>query len=189
MDIRHLEIVVENADMLQVGSRNMQNFSLLKELGMAKRPVLLKRGMAATIEEFLNAAEYIVSGGNSQVVLCERGIRTFEVSTRNTLDLNAVPILKKRSHLPVIVDPSHGTGHWWMVPALSRGAIAVGADGLIVEVHYDPAAALCDGAQSLCPTKFQEMMAEIECVAHSVGRFVSAPSFHPRSVMPAPSHE
>ena len=170
MDARHLELVAEHADCLQIGSRNMQNFTLLEEVGRCRKPVLLKRGMSATIDEYLHAAEYILKGGNEQVVLCERGIRTFEPSTRNTLDLNAVPMLKRRTHLPVLVDPSHGTGHAWMVPALARAAIAVGADGLIVEVHCDPAHALSDGAQSLTPDEFGAMMDELGAVAAAVGR-------------------
>ena len=170
MDIRHLEKVAEVAAILQVGSRNMQNFTLLDELGRCGKPVLLKRGMAASLEELLWAAERIAMGGNENIVLCERGIRTFEPSTRNTLDLNAVPMLKKASHLPVIVDPSHGTGHWWMVPPLSRAAVAAGCDGLIVEVHVDPAVALCDGHQSLTPGTFEAMMQEVSLIATAVGR-------------------
>ena len=142
MDTRQVELVAEYADMIQIGSRNMQNYPLLKEVGMCRKPVLLKRGMMATIEEFLLAAEYILNQGNEQVVLCERGIRTFETSTRNTLDLSAVPMLKRLSHLPVIVDPSHGTGLRWMVPAMAKAAMAVGADGLIMEVHYKPEEAI-----------------------------------------------
>jgi len=170
MDARHLDTVCRYIDMLQVGSRNMQNFTLLEEVGRVKRPVLLKRGMSATIEEFLQAAEYVMKGGNHEIVLCERGIRTFETSTRNTLDLNAVPMLKRRSHLPVIVDPSHGTGHSWMVPPLAGAAIAVGADGLLVEVHCKPHEALSDGEQSLTPDRFELMMHEIKAVAVAVGR-------------------
>ncbi len=147
MDTRQVELVAEHADMLQVGSRNMQNYPLLKEVGMSGKPVLLKRGMMATIEEFLHSAEYILNQNNDQVVLCERGIRTFETSTRNTLDLSAVPMLKHLSPLPVIVDPSHGTGVRWMVPIMAKAAVAAGADGLIMEVHYKPETALCDGAQ------------------------------------------
>jgi len=145
MDTRLVELVAGYADILQIGSRNMQNYPLLKEVGRLRKPVLLKRGMMATIEEFLLAAEYILNQGNDQVILCERGIRTFETSTRNTLDLNAVPMLKHLSHLPVIVDPSHGTGHRWMVPSMAKAAVAAGADGLIMEVHYKPEEALCDG--------------------------------------------
>lgn len=170
MDARHLDTVCRYTDMLQVGSRNMQNFTLLEEVGRVKRPVLLKRGMSATIEELLQAAEYVMKGGNHKIVLCERGIRTFETSTRNTLDLNAVPVLKKRSHLPVIVDPSHGTGHSWMVPPLAGAAVAVGADGLLVEVHCKPHEALSDGEQSLTPDRFELMMHELKAVAMAVGR-------------------
>jgi 3-deoxy-7-phosphoheptulonate synthase len=170
MDTRHLESVCEHADMIQIGSRNMQNYTLLEEVGRLRKPVLLKRGLSATIEEFLFAAEYIASGGNTEIVLCERGIRTFETSTRNTLDLSAVPILKKLSHLPVIVDPSHGTGIWWMVPPLARAAVAVGADGLLIEVHADPDRALSDGDQSLRPDKFVAMMAELKSIALAIGR-------------------
>lgn len=170
MDARHLEMVCSYVDLLQVGSRNMQNFTLLEEVGRCRKPVLLKRGMCATIDEYLLAAEYIMNGGNQQIILCERGIRTFETSTRNTLDLNAVPMLKRLSHLPVIVDPSHGTGHWWMVPQLAKAAIAVGADGLLVEVHVNPEEALSDGPQSLRPDTFALMMKEVRAVAMAVGR-------------------
>jgi 3-deoxy-7-phosphoheptulonate synthase len=170
MDTRQVETVARYADMFQIGSRNMQNYPLLKEVGMQRRPVLLKRGMMATIEEFLLAAEYILNQGNEQVVLCERGIRTFETTTRNTLDLSAVPMLKRLSHLPVIVDPSHGTGHTWMVPSMARAAVAVGADGLIIEVHFRPEEALCDGYQSLNPNEFTLMMAELRKIAQAIGR-------------------
>jgi 3-deoxy-7-phosphoheptulonate synthase len=170
MDTRQVELVCRYADMLQVGSRNMQNYPLLKEVGMSGKPVLLKRGMMATIEEFLLAAEYILSQGNEQVVLCERGIRTFETSTRNTLDLSAVPMLKHLSHLPVIVDPSHGTGLRWMVPAMAKAAVAAGADGLIMEVHYKPDQALCDGHQSLSLPEFSQLMSDLKKVAEAVGR-------------------
>jgi 3-deoxy-7-phosphoheptulonate synthase len=175
MDTRQVELVASYADMLQIGSRNMQNYPLLKEAGMSKKPVLLKRGMMATVEEFLMAAEYILSQGNEQVVLCERGIRTFETSTRNTLDLSAVPMLKKLSHLPVIVDPSHGTGLRWMVPAMARAAIAVGADGLIMEVHYKPEEALCDGFQSLSTDEFEGLMSVLYNIAHAIGRNILVP--------------
>ncbi|MFC2113485.1 3-deoxy-7-phosphoheptulonate synthase [Bacteroidota bacterium] len=175
MDTRQIENVSKYADIIQVGSRNMQNFPLLKEAGMCRKPVLLKRGMMATIKEFLLAAEYIMKEGNSQVILCERGIRTFNDSTRNTLDLSAVPQLKKLSHLPVIVDPSHGTGHSWMVPSMSKAAIAAGADGLIMEVHYHPEEALCDGAQALSPDEFKNLMPELEKIAHAVGRKLPVP--------------
>jgi 3-deoxy-7-phosphoheptulonate synthase len=170
MDARHLTDVLRFTDMLQVGSRNMQNFTLLDEVGRAGVPVLLKRGMSATIDELLFAAEYVMRGGTDQVVLCERGIRSFEPSTRSTLDLNAIPVLKRRTHLPVIVDPSHGTGHAWMVPAMARAAVAAGADGLIVEVHTDPAHALSDGAQSLTPQAFAEMARDVARVAAAIGR-------------------
>jgi 3-deoxy-7-phosphoheptulonate synthase len=175
MDTRHVELVASYASMLQVGSRNMQNFPLLKEVGRQKKPVLLKRGMMATIEEFLLAAEYILSQGNEQVVLCERGIRTFETSTRNTLDLSAVPMLKRLCHLPVIVDPSHGTGHSWLVPAMAKAAVAVGADGLIIEVHFKPQEALCDGYQSLEPDEFIRLMTDLKKVARAIGRDISIP--------------
>ena len=170
MDARQLEAVCAHADMIQIGSRNMQNFTLLEEVGKLRVPVLLKRGMSATIQEFLFAAEYIAHGGNEKIVLCERGIRTFETQTRYTLDLSAVPILKNLSHLPVIVDPSHGTGIWWLVPFLARAAVAVGADGLIVEVHPEPEKALSDGDQSLRPDKFAAMMAELKLIAQAIGR-------------------
>jgi len=170
MDTRQIELVAKYADMIQIGSRNMQNFPLLKEAGMCGKPVLLKRGMMATIEEFLFAAEYILHHGNDQVILCERGIRTFETSTRNTLDLSAVPMLKHLTHLPVIVDPSHGTGVRWMIPAMAKAAVAVGADGLIMEVHYKPEEALCDGEQSLSPAEFTNLMSELPIIAEAVGR-------------------
>lgn len=175
MDTRQVELISQYADMLQIGSRNMQNFVLLKEVGMQKKPVLLKRGMMATIEEFLLAAEYILNQGNDQVVLCERGIRTFETTTRNTLDLSAVPMLKHLSHLPVIVDPSHGTGHRWMVPSMAKAAIAAGADGLIMEVHYSPEEALCDGHQSINPEEFSALMADLDRIAPAVGRKLTKP--------------
>ena len=170
MDTRMVELVAGYADILQIGSRNMQNYPLLKEVGMLRKPVLLKRGMMATIEEFLLAAEYILNQGNEQVILCERGIRTFETTTRNTLDLGAVPILKHLSHLPVIVDPSHGTGHRWMVPPMAKAAVAAGADGLIMEVHYKPQEALCDGHQSLSPDEFTLLMTDLKKIAQAVGR-------------------
>ena len=170
MDTRQVELVVSYADMIQIGSRNMQNYPLLKEAGMCKKPVLLKRGMMSTIEEFLLAAEYILNQGNEQVILCERGIRTFETSTRNTLDLSAVPMLKRLCHLPVIVDPSHGTGLRWMVPSMAKATVAVGADGLIMEVHYKPEEALCDGQQSLSLNEFTQLMADLRKIAVAVGR-------------------
>ena len=165
-----IETFVEKADIIQVGARNMQNFDLLKELGKINKPILLKRGLSATIEELLMSAEYIMAGGNEQVILCERGIRTFETYTRNTLDLSAVPAIKKLSHLPVVIDPSHSAGKWWMVEPLSKAAIAVGADGLIIEVHNDPQKALCDGQQSLKPDVFAKLMEDLKLIAAAVGR-------------------
>ncbi|AGK99354.1 3-deoxy-7-phosphoheptulonate synthase [Clostridium pasteurianum] len=158
MGTKMLERFVEDVDVIQVGARNMQNFELLKELGKTNKPILLKRGLCATIEEWLMSAEYIMAGGNENVILCERGIRTYETYTRNTLDLSAIPAIKKQSHLPVIVDPSHAAGMWWMVEPLSKAAVAVGADGLIIEVHNDPANAKCDGQQSIKPNKFKSLM-------------------------------
>lgn len=172
MDTKQVELVAEYADLVQVGSRNMQNFPLLKEVGMCGKPVMLKRGMMATIEEFLNAAEYILHHGNDQVILCERGIRTFATSTRNTLDLSAVPMLKHLSHLPVIVDPSHATGLRWMIPSMSKAAIAAGADGIMVEVHYKPETALCDGHQSLTPNDFNDLIVDLRKVAGAVGKTI-----------------
>jgi 3-deoxy-7-phosphoheptulonate synthase len=177
MDARHLEMVSACADILQIGSRNMQNFTLLEEVGRIRKPVLLKRGMSATLAEYLQAAEYILKGGNDQVMLCERGIRTFETSTRSTLDLNAIPMLKRHTHLPVLVDPSHGTGHWWMVPPLACASIAAGADGLLVEVHCDPPGARSDGPHSLTPTVFERMTAEVAAVAEAVGRTFDRSAF------------
>jgi 3-deoxy-7-phosphoheptulonate synthase len=172
MDVETLPMVADYADVLQIGARNMQNFSLLKQLGTAKRPVVLKRGPSATIKEWLMAAEYIVSRGNYQVALCERGIRTFENMTRNTLDLNAVPVLKALTHLPVIVDPSHGIGLRAHVAAMARAGVAAGADGLIVEVHPHPEKALSDGAQSLTPPEFEELMRQVRGIAGAIGRTV-----------------
>ena len=163
---------VEDVDIIQVGARNMQNFDLLRQLGQTRKPILLKRGLSATIEEWLMAAEYIMAGGNGQVILCERGIRTFETYTRNTLDLSAIVAVKNLSHLPIIVDPSHATGKWWMVEPLARAAVAVGADGLIIEVHNDPAHALCDGNQSIKPSVFDDVMKQIKGIAAVVGREV-----------------
>jgi len=175
MDTRQVEMVAQYADMIQIGSRNMQNYPLLKEAGICRKPVLLKRGMMATIDEYLMAAEYVLSHGNEQVILCERGIRTFETSTRNTLDLSAVPVLKRLTHLPVIVDPSHGTGVRWIVPPMAKAAVAVGADGLIMEVHYNPEAALCDGYQSLSLDEFDSLMCDLRKIAQAVGREILAP--------------
>ena len=165
-----IERFVEDVDVIQVGARNMQNFDLLKELGKTDKPILLKRGLSATIEEWLMSAEYIMAGGNDNVILCERGIRTFENYTRNTLDLSAIPAVKKLSHLPVVVDPSHAAGMWWMVEPLAKAAVAVGADGLIIEVHNDPEHALCDGAQSLKPERFGRLMQDLKIIAGAVGR-------------------
>ncbi len=165
-----IEIFERDVDIIQVGARNMQNFELLKELGRTRKPILLKRGLSATIEEWLMSAEYIMSGGNESIILCERGIRTFETYTRNTLDLSAIPAIKKLSHLPVVVDPSHATGKWWMVEPLAKAAVAVGADGLIIEVHNDPANALCDGQQSIKPGVFGELVSELRPIAAAVGR-------------------
>jgi 3-deoxy-7-phosphoheptulonate synthase len=170
MDTRQLEMVCKYTDIIQIGSRNMHNYPLLKEAGQCKKPVLLKRGMMATIQECLLAAEYILCEGNQDIILCERGIRTFDNTTRFTLDLAAVPLLKRLTHLPVIVDPSHGTGHSWMVPAMAKAAIAAGADGIMVEVHYKPFDALSDGQQSLCPEDFVQLVKDMEKVAHAVGR-------------------
>ena len=170
MSADKIERFVEDVDVIQVGARNMQNFELLKELGNTDKPILLKRGLSATIEEWLMSAEYIMAGGNDNVILCERGIRTFENYTRNTLDLSAIPAVKKLSHLPVVVDPSHAAGMWWMVEPLAKAAVAVGADGLIIEVHNDPEHALCDGAQSLKPERFGRLMQDLKIIAGAVGR-------------------
>lgn len=170
MDSADLDCIADHADALQIGARNMQNFSLLRAVGRTRRPVLLKRGMSARIEELLLAAEYLLEAGNDQVMLCERGIRTFETATRNTLDLNAVPYLKRKSHLPVIVDPSHGTGIRDLVAPMALAAMACGADGLMVEVHHNPAEALSDGPQSLYPVQFDDLMGSLRPVAAAVGR-------------------
>jgi 3-deoxy-7-phosphoheptulonate synthase len=170
MDQVQIPLLLEYSDILQVGARNMQNFNLLRELGKVRKPILLKRGIAATIEELLLSAEYIMSGGNYQVILCERGIRTFETSTRNTMDISAIPVLKRLSHLPVLADPSHATGRRDYVVPMARAAIAAGADGLLVEVHPDPDRAVSDGAQTLDPSLFSQMMREIKAVADAIGR-------------------
>jgi len=172
MSVELVDKICQYADVLQIGARNMQNFDLLKEVGRCNKTILLKRGMSATIEELLMSAEYIMSEGNENVVLCERGIRTFETFTRNTLDLSAIPVLKKLSHLPVIVDPSHATGKWWLVEPLAKAAIAVGADGLEIEVHNDPTNALCDGQQSLKPEKFKAVIDGIRAIAEIQNRIV-----------------
>jgi 3-deoxy-7-phosphoheptulonate synthase len=170
MDVRVIEMMLRYVDCLQVGARNMQNYDLLKELGRVRRPVLLKRGLSATIEEWLLSAEYVLAGGNGQVILCERGIRTFENATRNTLDISAIPVVKKRSHLPILVDPSHGTGRRDKVIPMARAAVAAGADGLLIEVHNDPERALSDGAQSLYPDQFDRLMGELRVIAPVLGR-------------------
>jgi 3-deoxy-7-phosphoheptulonate synthase len=172
MDIGQIDLVGRYADIFQVGARNMQNFTLLRELGHVKKPVLLKRGIAATIEEWLLSAEYILSGGNEHVILCERGIRTFETATRNTLDISAIPVVKKLSHLPIVADPSHGAGRRDMVAPMARAAVAAGADGLIIEVHTDPDHALSDGAQSMFPAQFDHLMAELRTIAPAIGRTI-----------------
>ena len=172
MDASQIDIMLDYVDILQVGARNMQNFTLLRRLSKVDRPVLIKRGLSATIEELLMSAEYIISGGNRQVILCERGIRTFETYTRNTMDICAIPIVHKLSHLPIIADPSHGTGIRDKVLPMGRAAIAAGADGLIVEVHHDPNHALSDGAQSLLPEQFDKLMHELEIIARAIGRSV-----------------
>ena len=175
MNPREIELVIKYADILQVGARNMQNFSLLKELGRINKPILLKRGMMNTIKEFLMSAEYVLSEGNSNVILCERGIRTFETATRNTLDISCIPVLKKETHLPIIIDPSHATGHWEMVESMSRASIAAGADGLIIEVHPDPVKAFSDGPQSLKPSKFSKLMKNLRPFAELMDRTLSTP--------------
>ncbi len=170
MDQVQIPLLIEYADILQVGARNMQNFNLLRELGHCRKPILLKRGIAATIEELLLSAEYIMSGGNYEVILCERGIRTFETSTRNTMDISAIPVLKRLTHLPVVADPSHGTGKRDYVLPMARAAVAAGADGLLVEVHPDPDRAISDGAQTLRPQQFTEMMQQTRAIATAIGR-------------------
>jgi 3-deoxy-7-phosphoheptulonate synthase len=172
MDVSQIELMIRYADILQVGARNMQNFTLLRELGRARTPVLLKRGISATIEEWLLSAEYILAGGNMNVILCERGIRTFESYTRNTLDISAIPVVHKLSHLPIVADPSHGSGRRDMVASMARAAVAAGADGLVIEVHTDPDHALSDGAQSLFPNQFDRLMAELRIIAPAIGRAI-----------------
>lgn len=170
MSPEYLELFNEKVDLIQIGARNMQNFDLLKQLGQLDRPILLKRGLNATYEEWIMSAEYIMASGNENVILCERGIRTFESYTRNTLDLQSIPVLRKLTHLPVIVDPSHAGGKWWLVDSMSRAAIAAGADGLMVEVHNNPECALCDGAQSLKPAKYDELIQEVAQIARVLGK-------------------
>ena len=170
MSPEYLEIFDEKVDLIQIGARNMQNFDLLKQLGQTKRPILLKRGLNATYEEWMMSAEYIMASGNPNVILCERGIRTFETYTRNTLDLQSIPVVRKLSHLPVVVDPSHAGGKWWLVDPMAKASIAAGADGLIIEVHNSPETALCDGAQSLKPEKYDTLLKEITGIAKAVGK-------------------
>lgn len=170
VDTRDVELITSYVDIIQIGARNMQNFRLLQEVGLTNKPILLKRGLSATIEEWLMAAEYIMASGNKNIILCERGIRTYETATRNTIDMSAIPVIKELSHLPIIVDPSHAAGSWKYVAALSKGAIATGADGLIIEVHLDPSIAMSDGQQSLRPVKFAQLMMELGPVAKAVGR-------------------
>lgn len=172
MSVKALELYADDIDIIQIGARNMQNFDLLKEVGKLRKPVLLKRGMSATIEEFLMASEYILAGGNHQVILCERGIRTFEKYTRNTLDLSAIPVIKRYSHLPVVIDPSHATGDARYVESMALAAVAAGADGLIIEVHNDPEKALTDGKQSITPKAFQELMVKVEKIAEITGKIL-----------------
>jgi 3-deoxy-7-phosphoheptulonate synthase len=172
MDLSQIELVERYVDILQVGARNMQNFTLLRELGKSRKPVLLKRGISATIEEWLLSAEYILAGGNMDVMLCERGIRTFESYTRNTLDISAIPVVQKLSHLPVLVDPSHATGRRDKVAPVARAAVAAGADGLLIEVHCDPDHAKSDGAQSMFPSQFDRLMAELRIIAPAIGRSI-----------------
>jgi 3-deoxy-7-phosphoheptulonate synthase len=172
MDKSQIDLIEKYADILQVGARNMQNYTFLKDLGKASKPIMLKRGIAATIEEWLMSAEYILSGGNQQVILCERGIRTFETATRNTMDISAIPVVKKKSHLPIIADPSHGVGIRDKVIPMARAAVAAGADGIMVEVHHDPDHALSDGAQSLYPEQFSQMMKETRIIAQAIGRSI-----------------
>ncbi len=170
MSDRYLDVFNEKVDLIQIGARNMQNFDLLKELGQLDRPILLKRGLNATFEEWIMSAEYIMASGNENVILCERGIRTFESYTRNTLDLQSVPVLHKLTHLPIIVDPSHAGGKWWLVDSMAKASVAAGADGLMIEVHNDPENALCDGAQSLKPKKYDVLLQEVAKIAEAVGR-------------------
>ena len=172
MSTDYLDEFVDKVDVIQIGARNMQNFDLLKQVGKTNKPVLLKRGMSATIEEWLMSAEYIMAGGNENVILCERGIRTFETYTRNTLDLSAIPVVKKLSHLPIIVDPSHATGYWDLVEPLAKASIIAGADGLIIEVHNDPENALCDGQQSIKPERFESLMDKVRVLADLEGKEV-----------------
>lgn len=170
MSPEYLDVFNEKVDLIQIGARNMQNFDLLKQLGQVDRPILLKRGLNATYEEWIMSAEYIMASGNENVILCERGIRTFETYTRNTLDLQSIPVLRKKTHLPVVIDPSHAGGKWWLVEPMAKAAVAAGADGLMIEVHNNPECALCDGAQSLNPEKYDTLLKEIKLIAEVVGK-------------------
>ena len=172
MSPQYLDVFNEKVDLIQIGARNMQNFDLLKQLGQIDRPILLKRGLNATYEEWIMSAEYIMASGNENVILCERGIRTFETFTRNTLDLQSIPVLRKKTHLPVVVDPSHAGGKWWLVEPMAKAAVAAGADGLMIEVHNNPECALCDGAQSLKPEKYADLIAQVKQIAEVVGKFL-----------------
>jgi 3-deoxy-7-phosphoheptulonate synthase len=183
MDPSQIEVMLPYVDVLQVGARNMQNYYLLRALGEIQKPVLLKRGMSATIEELLLSAEYIMAGGNYNVILCERGIRTFDTYMRNTMDIAAIPVIKQLSHLPVVADPSHGTGRRDKVGAMARAAVAAGADGLLIEVHQDPERALSDGAQSLYPDQFAQLMAEARMIAPAVGRRIAEEKAHQRAAV------
>jgi 3-deoxy-7-phosphoheptulonate synthase len=188
MSVEQVPLVAKYADVLQIGARNMQNYSLLHAAGESQHPVLLKRGMSATVEELLMAAEYILSHGNRQVILCERGIRTYETSTRNTTDINAIPVIKALSHLPVMLDPSHSTGNWEYVTAVARAGIAAGADGLIIEVHAHPEEALSDGSQSLKPERFAEMVRQVRLIAQAIGRDLAVSSHTEAVQVPAGGH-
>jgi 3-deoxy-7-phosphoheptulonate synthase len=173
MDKSQIDLVEKYADILQIGARNMQNYMFLKDLGKASKPIMLKRGIAATIEEWLMSAEYILAGGNEKVILCERGIRTFETATRNTMDISAIPVIKKKSHLPIFADPSHGVGIRDKVIPMARASVAAGADGIMVEVHHDPDHALSDGAQSLYPSQFEQLMKEVRMIAQAINRNIA----------------
>ena len=168
MSADHLEEFDQKVDLIQIGARNMQNFELLKQLGKTKKPILLKRGLSATYEEWIMSAEYIMASGNPNVILCERGIRTFESYTRNTLDLQAIPVIQKLTHLPIIIDPSHAGGKWWLVEPMAKAAIVAGANGLMIEVHNNPECALCNGPQSLKPEKFEQLMKEVKNIASAI---------------------
>lgn len=170
MSAEYLDVFNEKVDLIQIGARNMQNFDLLKQLGKVNRPILLKRGLNATYEEWVMSAEYIMAAGNENVILCERGVRTFETFTRNTLDLQSIPVLNKKTHLPVVIDPSHAGGKWWLVEPMAKAAIAAGADGLMVEVHNNPECALCDGAQSLKPEKYDLLLKQVRQIAEVIGK-------------------